>query len=217
MYLRGMDAGVDFILVKVKMEIADTIKYKTLELYVDGDFDPTQHVALSGEVVGVPRALRRWAGKIDPIVKVGDLAYWDYRGINIDDDSRSVRAGEDIYYRIPYNFIQCVVRDGLVTVMNGRAFCQAIFDEDVVEIEGVGDELVKAKMTESGIITEINVKHNLRKATLAMLGLPVGGDFTLNAEIGDTVFYHPYADDEYTIEGEKYFVINQEDLLAKEL
>lgn len=183
-------------------------KYGSLILLVDPAFHPGENATYWGTAVSVPKKMGYFKG-IDPIVEPGDKIYFDYKSINPEYYQNIVEHEGRDYYRVPYDYIFCVIRNGCITMVGDRVFCEAVYDADVEKIVYEGGETMGRK-TASGLIKEINIEHNTKKAMIAHIG-----ETDLDVAPGDVVHYEIDADDEYEIEGEKYFVMKQENLLVK--
>lgn len=115
--------------VKVAQELEDTIKFGTLNLYVDNSYFPESHTRIFGEVVVIPESLTKGNEKSDPpqqsfidalcisegrpfsdikpIVKVGNTIYFHRNAI---DESRKVYIGEEVFFRVSYEMIFLAIK-----------------------------------------------------------------------------------------------------------
>ena len=91
-------------------------------------------------------------------------------------------------------------------MIGGRVLCHPIS-------EGVTEDGMRVIKSDSGIITQINVGHDLKKAVIASVGTPMLDRPVLNVNVGDEVWYNKDSDFENEINGVTYFVMTQEDLL----
>ena len=188
-----------YIFVSVKQKLSDTIKYGTLELYIDPAFKPEFHSPVTGIVEGVHDG-------IDDNIKVGRRIYFDYKSVGPDEQEFMVNG--KVVYIIPVYFLLCVIVDGEVKMLGDRVFCNSIEVEGSEESECEG--IIRKSAT--GIIEAINLKHDLEKAKVAFIG-----ENDLGISNGDVIYYEKASDDEYEIEGKKYFVMRQENLELKEV
>jgi co-chaperonin GroES (HSP10) len=115
-------------------------------------------------------------------------------------------------YLIGMDHIFVMVRNGDVIMFGSRILAEPLYDDDVVEDGGI-----RVRKTKSGIISEINVKHNLKKARLSHIGNPLKNEVKTDAAPGDVIFYDKDADFENEVEGKNYFCMMQEDILMKEV
>lgn len=195
------------VLVQVDSEKKTTIKHGALELVAAGtDYneDLSVYAQTLGRCVNVPRGASDGIFRqIEQEVRVGDEVVLHYNSI---DENQSFEHEGETLYLVPYDYIFAVIRDGEIVMIGGRVLCLPIY-------EGVEEDGMVVKKTESGIITDINVKHDLKKAILSHIGTPLKNCKTLPVNTGDLVWYDKDADFENTIMGKKYFVMTQEDLL----
>ena len=194
------------ILVKVESMNKETIKHGSLELKtagIDYNEDLRVYAQTKGYCVNVPRGMKGgFFPYIAQEIKIGDEVVLHFNSIN---EHMCVDEEQQLYL-VPYDYIFSVIRDGEIVMIGGRVLCEPI--TDAVEEDGM-----KVKKTESGIIQEINVKHDLKKATLTHIGTPMLDRPVLDVKAGDTVWYPKDADFENVINGKTYFVMIQEDLL----
>jgi co-chaperonin GroES (HSP10) len=222
-------AIVNSVLVKVDWEIKREMQYGSLKLAINpiegkqnDSYDPTGHRQTCGVVVSTPLGYddHFLISRIHKDLVVGDKVYFHYN--SIDEDTRIEIDGDTLYY-VPYDMIFCAIRDGEPYMIGGRVLCEPYYDKDLVEIEHLGTK-IRAKISPSGLVTTVTGwnpdsedGHNLSKAVLAYIGKPLIGDNELPVKKGDVVYYLKNADFENYIEGKKYFVMMQEDLIMKEL
>ena len=204
-----MKSPVNLIFVRCKDIYEYYVKHGSLELYVDPLFKKRK--VISGIVEVIPDRLDYGFDRIVPEVQVGDLLYFHYNSL----DEDSVIPGTQGLYTIPYDQAFCSVRNGEIIMIGGRVLCLPWYDPNVKNIDVDGNK-VKARVTNSGIITEINIGHDLQKSVLAHIGTPLIGDPVLPVQKGDEVYYIKDGDFENTIEGVTYFCMFQEDLLMAE-
>lgn len=183
-------------------------KHGSLTLYVDPAFKPGQRKVITGEVVDVCDQMEPW-NTIAPEVKVGDKLYFHYNSLKED----SAIPDKKGLWVIDYDTVFCAVRDGRIIMIGGRILAEAMFDEDIVEIEVDGFNH-KAKLTKSGLVKELDPGHNLTKARLAFIGTPKIGEQPVNIKPGDVFYYINNGDFKNHIEGRDYFVMYQDEILA---
>ena len=149
-------------------------------------------------------------------VEVGDKVYFHYTAIDL--DSR-IEYEDERYYAVPLEMVWCKVKDGVLTMIGGRVFCEAMEYEydDIEEIE-VGGVKIKVRMSGSGLVTEMNPKtQDINRARLIHIGTPLKNLPEVDVVPGDVIYYAKDADFENLIEGKKYFCMTQEDILAKQI
>lgn len=201
---------LDNVLVKVESEVNNTRN----GLYIPDGFlpsGPPPSKVTTGIVVGVPLGMYEYS-EIVPEVQVGDRVYFHYNAIS--EMSRVLlEYSQDYDHSIPYSMIFCAVRNGEIIMIGSRVLCEKYYDPDITfeEINGV---VIPVKKSKSGIIMEMNVKHNPHKAVLRHIGNPLRGQKRVDARPGDLVYYEKDADFENTIEGREYLCMKQENLLA---
>jgi co-chaperonin GroES (HSP10) len=205
----------DNVLVEVDSEWKSEIQGKNgiVGVVFENDLDRSVGAQRRGRVVRTPRKIseHHYLSSIRNIVQEGDVVYFHFNSI-VPDTRVQFDLLEKPLYLVNMEGIFVIVRDGKIIMNGDRILCEPLFDEDVVEEDGV-----KVRKTKSGIITEINVKHDLKKARLAHIGEGFIGKKPVNANVGDVVYYDVDADFENEIEGKKYFCMVQEDLLMKQI
>ncbi len=199
----------DHILVKVEEEVKSKIKHGSLELIAAGqDYNPDQKVfaITQGLCVNVPRGMSKGIPYefIVPEVEKGDIVVLHFNSI---DEGSRIEIGEEVFYLVPYEYVFAVLRDSRIVMIGGRVLCLPYY-ENAIEEDGM-----MIRKTESGIITEINVKHDLKKAVLAHIGNPLRNAEVLPVAIGDLIWYAQDADFENEVAGKTYFCMMQDDIL----
>lgn len=182
----------------------------SLQLYVDPLYKEGSHKVTYGTVICIPEIMPA-NSVIVPEVKVGDKIYFHYNSL----DAEAMVPDTEGIFMIPYDMVFCALREGVLIPIAGKVLCKPYFDPDIVEME-VGGVMMKCKLTKSGIIKEINVRHNLKQAVLTHIGTPLMDAKVLDVKVGEVVWYALDADFENVIEGETYFVMDQELLLMVE-
>lgn len=205
----------DHVLVETEAEWKQEIQGKNgiIGVTFENEIERGLGAIRTGKVLALPRGLSNSFNVkgIQETLQVGDTVYFHFN--SIDAESRvDLDVREKPSYLVHIGSIFCAVRDGHITMVGGRVLAEAIYDDDVVDDGGI-----KVKKTKSGIITEINVKHNVKKATLSHIGLPKRGEQTIDVAPGDVIYYAKDADFENEVEGKPFFVFYQEDILMKEV
>jgi co-chaperonin GroES (HSP10) len=204
----------DRVLVEVESEWKEQIQGKNgvIGIVFQNDIDRSVGAQRRGKVVALPRAIsnHHLISRVQDKIEIGDILYFHFNSIT--EDSRvELSLYQPPCYVVPMDNIFCIVRDGKIIMYAGRVLCEPVFDEDVVDEDGI-----KVRKTKSGIISQINVGHNVKMAKLAHIGNPLANDPTLDISTGDLVFYDVDADFENEIEGKNYLCMIQEDLLMAE-
>lgn len=183
-------------------------EHGSLKLYVDPLFNKGQAKIKSAIVAAIPSAMHEWS-RIKPDVEVGDKVYFHYNALR----EESAIPDSDHLWFIEYQDVFCTVRNGNIIPIGSRVLVEALYDPNVTEVE-IDGITVKATLTASGIVDQINVKHDLKKGKLAFIGEPLRGDKYLDVKSGDTIYFTKDADFRNTIEGKDYFIMYQDDIIA---
>jgi co-chaperonin GroES (HSP10) len=205
----------DHVLVEVEREWNQEIKGKhgIVGVTFENEIERGLGAIRTGKVVATPRGLSDSHAVlgIQDTFEVGDKVYFHFN--SIDADSRmETDIEKKPNYLVHCGSIFCIVRNGKIIMYASRVLAEPIFDDDVVEDGGI-----RVKKTKSGIITEINVGHNTKKARLSYIGNPLAHQSPVDVAPGEVIYYTRDADFENEIEGKIYFCMLQEDLLAKEI
>lgn len=206
---------LDNVLVEVEAEWNQEIKTKSgvIGVTFENEIERGLGAVRTGKVVAIPRGLSKIhsVASIQERIEEGDTVYFHFNAI--DAESRmELDVQKKPFYTVHYSSIFCYVRNGLITMVGSRVLAEPVYDDDVTIDGGI-----RVKKTRSGIITEINVKHNIKKARLVNIGNPLRGNKLPDVKPGEIIYYSQDADFENEIEGKTYFVMYQEDLLMKEI
>lgn len=207
----------DSVLVEVDYEWRSEVKTKSgvIGVVFESDMDRSIGAQRKGRVVRVPRKVspdHHYLGLVDTEVKEGDTIYFHFNAVT--EDSRAqVSIHEKMYHVVHMESIFCIVRNGEIIMFGDRVLCEPVYDEDIVTL----DDGMKVKKSASGIITEINVSHNMKRARLSHTGRGLKDRPPVNARPGEIIYYDVDADFENEIEGKIFFCMTAEDLLMKEL
>jgi co-chaperonin GroES (HSP10) len=205
---------LDHVLVEVESEWKQEIQTKSgvIGVTFENEVERGMGAVRTGKVIATPRGFSKHhlISSIQERIEVGDTIYFHFNAI--DAESRmELDVQQKPFYTIHYSSIFCFVRNGVITMVGSRVLAEPVFDDDVV-VEGG----IRVKKTKTGIITEINVKHNIKKARLVNIGNPLRGQKLPDVGPGEIIYYAKDADFENEIEGKLYFIMYQEDLLMKE-
>jgi len=183
---------------------------KAIELVPE--WNPRQHRKNYGKVVSIPSKLSYQSKGIKMKVKVGDLIYFHYNTLTED---KQLFINKENVYMLEYHRIFCRVEGGKIDMVGGHVLVSDIDDSDFINV-GIGK--VKGKLLNSGLAVldeEFDVKKKKPGiGILAEISEPVDGDPVLDVNVGDHVYYEKNSMFENTIEGKKYYVMHQEDLMA---
>lgn len=204
----------DKVLVEVESEwkTEHVTKSGAIGIAFENDIDRLSGAIRKGKVVAVPRGIsdHYYLKMVQDSPQVGDTLYFHFNAILPDR-----RIDLDLYskplYLIGMDNIFAMVRNGDVIMFGSRILTEPVYDDDVEYDHGI-----RVRKTKSGIISEINVRHNLKKARLTHIGNPLKNEKQPDIAIGDVIFYDKDADFENEVEGKNYFCMMQEDILMKE-
>lgn len=198
-----------------------------IKIYQKKESEPCSNVYRSAEdcmALGIPYIPGGYTPRyvtcadIVPEVQVGDKVYFHYLTV----DAGNELKGEDgrTYYKLRYNNIFCVVRDGKIIPIGGFVLLQEVYDNDVEKLPQIKTEKgeliqgITAKRTKTGIIYESNVKPKAIEGIVRHTGTPLRVD-EREISAGDIVGFELNANLVMTIEGEEYYVIPYRDILGK--
>jgi co-chaperonin GroES (HSP10) len=186
---------------------------------------PVQYIdAEDSQRLGVPYQCGGWkpehvtCADIVPEVQVGDKIYFHYLTI----DKSNELTGEDgcTYYKLRYNNIFCVVRDGRIIPIGGYILLESVYDDDVEKLPETitekGERLnaMMVKRSKTGIIIDHHVKPKAVEGIVRHVGTPLRVN---RCEIapGHVVAFELNSDLKVPIEGKEYYVIPYRDILGK--
>lgn len=174
-----------------------------LGLYIDTDFNPGYYSRIFGIVQGIPRYLTSDRelyidNKLSDIVEevvVGDKIYFHHNTCTED----NVLKGS--IFRVPYEHIYCIVRNGEILPVGGRCFCVPVLEQ--------------TKTTKSGIILDwaserkpIKYPSGSGLAQVTHVGTPLKTEKKM-LNVGDTILYTPASDFPRKVEGSVYYIMRQ--------
>lgn len=173
-------------------------------LWLDTSYKPLHHVSISGKVEAVPGLLspRHYGhGKSTMDLEVGDKVYFNYLTI---DPENLMPYGDEEFYRVDYFNVFCYIRGGILNMTNSWVFVEPMDNEK-------GAEYGESKL----IIPEAyRNEPNYKVGKLRHIGKPLRGAPTLDAKPGDYVIYEKDSDFANEIEGEVFYTMKQDNLLA---
>lgn len=188
--------------------LENKIQKGSLSLYLDPSFAPEWHSVLHGIVHDVPETNDFG---IQDKLQIGDKVFFKY--IVADEENMLKEDGEN-YLRVPMNLIFCYVRDGVIIPYAGYVLAKSIFDDDVEQVEVEG-KLIPAKLSKSGLVTNLDISFKENLSKIAYIGQPIEGEEDLGLVPGDVAIMESHNHHRYTIEGVEYFVFHQSDIIAK--
>jgi co-chaperonin GroES (HSP10) len=203
------------VIVEVGAVLDDTVQYGSLTIHIDPEFKPTEHARIYGVVKAVPKGkcYNEETIEIEQEVMVGDKIYFHY--LTTSDETNRIYGN---YYRVPYFWIFCIVRDSRIIPVGGWSLCEQITEqeESFNEVQ-VGNQKISAILSASGLVTGIQKKKSERYARLAHIGKPLVGRNILNVNVGDEVIINKNSHFKNKIEGKDYYTVRQDDILGKVL
>lgn len=204
------------VLVEVESEWISEHKTKSgvVGITFENDIDRSVGAQRKGKILAIPRAVSKnhfFLKLVQDTVAVNDIAYFHFNAI-VADSKIELKIEDKPCYLVDMDQIFCLVREGCIIMYGGRVLAEPIYDEDVVLVNNM-----LVRKTRSGIISEINVKHNLKKARLKHIGNPLKNQTKPDVVPGDTIYYEEDADFENIIEGENLFCMIQDDIQLKEI
>lgn len=151
-------------------------------------------------------------------LRIGDTIYFHFNEIT--PDSR-LDTDEGPLYTVRMEQIYCIVRKMRsitapikIIPIGGRILAEPIYD---AEIDPVTNMPINKK---GGLITKVrkgsDEQYNTRKAKLTHIGLALKYNKPVDIKPGDVFYYDKDADLILEIEGKKYMVMTQEDILMTE-
>jgi chaperonin GroES len=81
----------------------------------------------------------------------------------------------------------------------------------------LGDKIVLKQTTKSGIVLPGQAKEKPQEAEVIAVGpggVVDGKEVVMQVKVGDKVIYSKYAGTDVELEGEKYIIVKQNDILA---
>lgn len=128
-------------------------------------------------------------------VKEGDKVYFHYFSI-CDNNWMGYHHGIKLY-KVMYDMIYCIIREGKLIPCNKNVFIEPYYDESYQEID-LGHFKTRAKTNETGLVTSVKDEPEVQKGWLN----------------GERVIFRPKRDNIRKIEGKEYYVMKEWDVLA---
>jgi co-chaperonin GroES (HSP10) len=202
----------DFVVIRIEKEHKESISYGSLNLQIDSGYDPEGNRICFGKVESYPRAISSGM-KATSRIKEGTEIFFHYLAMH---ESNIFTVNFERFARIHIPFIIATKPDDKWIPFDGWSFCEKIYDEDVTTLE----DGMKVKISPSGIISEVNVGHNLLEATIRSVGTPLENEPDLDLNKGDTILFDQHCDFDNvgnTLDGKEYLYIRQSDIMLKKI
>jgi co-chaperonin GroES (HSP10) len=189
----------------------EEVKQGDLVIWKDVSYKPEWNVIQHGVVIQTSSGVSMIenTGIIDE-TQIGDTIYFNYSIPEAGDEfhiDNGVR-----YMRVPLWAIYCSVRNKRIIPIGSHVLTKPIYeDHEEIEIEG---KKIKAKI-HNGLVVTTKIDHDKRFTKIAYIGTPLEGCEFLNLNYGDVVMMETHCDNEIEIEGEKFFIMKQENILMK--
>lgn len=213
---------LNYIFVKMKA-YDDEIKTKSgVTLYKDTTYNPEWNATISAEALSIPLSVRQYRPEekgglvsmetkgLTEFVKKGDIVLFRYMvvmqreqndGYEDNHLNKHLIDGE-IYWKVDYNMVLGVIRDGKLIPANGYIFAKKPEEKKVESFLIIPDHL----KTES-------VKNC---AVVEYVGEPKKGAKKLDIVKGDKILFNDQFAEKYTINDEDFLVIRQEYVMGKQ-
>ncbi len=193
----------NYVWVDYPKDRKEEVKVGGICLFQDNTYRPEWHLILHGTVVSVPE---RFHYPVQEKIRVGDKIYFHYLVPGAENQ-------HDKKLRVPIEQVFCYVRDGQITMVGGHVLAKAVWDEDIQDVD-VDGKTIKARVSDSGLVTSVNVDYRKNLSKVYHIGLPLKNSPELDCKAGDEVFMKKFSQQKYEIEGEEYFVFTQKELLC---
>jgi co-chaperonin GroES (HSP10) len=182
--------------------------YDGSEITLVPEWKPNEHRKIKGIVVETPVHLTGQNRGIKPKVKKGDLVYFHYNTLT---EARELKVDGESVYMLEYHRIFCRVKDGKIEMVGSWVLVEGV-DKDIQEFDA-GGLSVRGKQTRSGLVLveDGQVAHT---GIIAAIAEPNDGEPALDVQPGDKVIFEKNSEFENEIEGKKYFLMHQDDLMA---
>lgn len=164
----------------------------------------------------------KFMSDISPDVRVGDKIYFKWRVLNNPNNLIAVSKGEgakSFIYRVSYDQIFCVVRPEGIWMIGGHILIDPLMETWQDEYMKTYYDLKDAfgmpieKPKDQWIKVKITPQHVDRRGVVAAIGTPLKGT-SLSVSIGESIMYKPRIKNLIEIEGKKYIVLRQDQILC---
>lgn len=192
--------------------------YGAIRKYKNHDMDSPSHAFYKiGGTMGY-----KFMSDIADEVKIGDKVYFKWRVIQTKGNlmAKSSGANPEYIFKVPYDQIICVVRDGKVIPIGSNTLIdpnKESFEETLVPTyyknpDAQGNRVQKPK--DQWIMKKVFPENKERQGTIMHVGTPLLGDDN-DLNVGDQVLYKINLRNMFKIEGNDYIVLRQDKLIAK--
>lgn len=148
----------------------------------------------------------RTTADIVPEVEVGDKVYFHFNTI-APENSVTLPDGT-VFYKLAYQNVLCVVREGEIIPIGSNVFIEPEYEDGVIDL---GTDGTKAKISPSGIITEVGVRPKALRGYVRHIGAALRGHVR-EVNPGDKIVYSKNSDWPVKVEGKTYFCMKQWDI-----
>ena len=180
---------------------------------------PDADVSPHSAIYATPKNQYKFINDIIPEVQIGDKVYVAWTAIF---DRRNMIAQapdkKSFIFRVPYEQVYCCVRDGKVIPIGAHVLIDPIFEtwESILKPvyydfkDALGQPVPKPK--DQWIQVRTAPKHVEREGVIKHIGTLLKGDTCL-LKPGMKVLYKPKLQNLLEIEGQKYFIVRQNQIL----
>ena len=198
------------VIVEVGKTLEDTVTFGDMTLHIDPEFNPTQHARIFGRVIALPegRTHDDEGLTINDKVEIGDLIYFHY--LVTSDETNCIYGN---YYKVPYYWIFCSVRNGNILPVGGWTLCEPLVDKQYDTIE-VGGKKMEASLSASGLVTSVFKIPSVDISKVSFVGNQTGEDSTPLVNSGDVVVLAKNSNFINKIEGKDYYTVKQRYILG---
>lgn len=186
------------IAVRITKKYNDEVTFNNgSKLYLDVTFNPTHHVTICGEVVALPRG--EWCKNtrgdfMKQELQVGDKVYFNYLTV----DKENLIFGEDDIYTCDLEEVFCFVRGGSITAISNYVLIEPLMTDEKIGSIYIGEP-----------------KRSEEEGYVRFVSQPLKGKDDLGLVNGDHVRFHERCAFLNTIEGIKFYVMRNDDIMGK--
>ena len=192
-----MDMIGQRVVVKVEKKYNDTITFNNgQKLYLDVTYNPTHHVVICGEVMATPYTdwcVRTDGESLKQELKIGDKIYFNY--LTVDNENKI--TDDDNCYMLDLEMVYCFVRNGKITATSNHVLVETLKQEERI-----------------GSIWIPNTGEKEDEGILRYIGTPKKNFERPDVVPGCRVKFEDTYAFENEIEGKKFYVMQQDDLLG---
>jgi co-chaperonin GroES (HSP10) len=183
----------------------DYLESKTNAVMAKGSFYNKEQNSISGRVVGVPKHIDKRCNCLVEDFQLGDRVIFHFNCLEMARESNYVIEDETgyEYLAIMAELIYCTVRQGEIMPVGNNVLVKPI------------DETEADLRTRTGIITKAQKGKKAQEGIVAVVGHNMGRQVLI--EKGDNVLFSKDDDIPLRVEGQTYWRMKHEDILAKKL